>query len=192
MQTNLTWFIFLQHLGVSLIPWLIVLLVGGGLGYLLATLFHRWFKHHPGAEEIMVLFPWRSLAIFAAFAVIHSSLMAWNFGLPTLVTSNSIAVELFVLFVPWVTYTFLNSWHPAGTRSQVFSLIRTFTVLSLVLPVFLQTAGLGYYIYMAAYWFNVPHVTLGYEVVGAMMFGADLIIGLIQYLLALSRKAASA
>jgi len=186
MDANLTLSLIWEHLGVSLIPWLIIMLVGGGLGYLFATLFRHWFRGHPRSFHLIVLLPWRSISILIALVVVNTPLMVWNFGLGTLSASLAIGVALSVLFIPWITSTLLYSWLPINMLGKVFSIVRTSIILSLVLPVFLQT-GVGYFIYQVSFAQDLSKMTLGYEVVGAMLLGADLLIGVIQYTLAHSR-----
>lgn len=188
METDLTLSRILAHLGLSLVPWLIVMLAGGGIGYLLAILFRRWFQGHPRAFDLMVFLPWRSIAVLIALVAINTPFTIWNFGLDPLSTSVTIGVALSVLFVPWITSIFLYSEYPISTRRKVLSLVRTFTILSIVLPVFLQ-AGVGYFIYQVSFNLDTPNMILGYEVVGAMMLGVDLIVGLVQYVLGRSRPA---
>jgi hypothetical protein len=187
METNLTFPLLLAYLGISLIPWLIVMLAGGGFGYLLAVLFLRWFKGHQRAFDLMVLLPWRSIAIFIALVVINTPLMVWKFGIGLLSPSLSTGVALFVLFVPFIAHMLLNSWHPISAHGKVVSIVRTFAILSLALSVFLQTTGMGYFIYRASSELDFSKLILGYEVVGVMLLGADLLIGLIQNALTHSR-----
>jgi hypothetical protein len=189
METNLTFPLLLAYLGISLIPWLIVMLAGGGFSYLLAVLFLSWFKGRQRAFDLMALLPWRSIAIFIALVVINTPLMVWKFGIGLLAPSLSIGVALFVLFVPFNAHTLLNSWHPISAHGKVVSIVRTFAILSLALSAFLQTTGMGYFIYRVSSELDFPKLILGYEVVGVMLLGADLIIGLIQYALTHSRTA---
>jgi hypothetical protein len=183
METNLTFPLLLAYLGISLIPWLIVMLAGGGLGYLLAVLSQRWFKGHQRAFDLMALLPWRSITIFIALVVINTPLMVWKFGIGLLAPSLSIGVALFVLFVPFIAHTLLNLWHPISAHGKVVSIVRTFAILSLALSAFLQTTGMGYFIYRVSSELDFPKLILGYEVVGVILLGTDLIIGLIQYAL---------
>ena len=44
METDLSLSMILQHLEVSLIPWLIVMVVGGGLGYFFASYSVNGFR----------------------------------------------------------------------------------------------------------------------------------------------------
>lgn len=183
METNLTGLNILEYVGVSLIPWVIALIIGGGLGYLFAILFRGWFKRHPRVINLIMLLPWRSITIFICLVIAHSPFLVWNFGIGSLTAGIGIGMALFVLFVPWVTHTYLNSWYPANMRVKFISLVRTFTILSLAIPVLFQTAGMGYLINKAISVLDVPSVRLGYSVVGVMMLGADLIFGLIQFAL---------
>jgi len=123
-----------------------------------------------------------------ALVAINAPFTVWNFGLGPLSTSITIGVALSVLFVPWITSIFLYSEYPVSTRRKVLSLVRTFAILSVVLPVFLQ-AGVGYFIYQVSFNLDPPNMILGYEVVGAMMLGVDLVIGLVQYMLDRSQPA---
>jgi hypothetical protein len=175
VETDLTGSRILVHLGISLVPWLIVMLAGGGLGYLVATLLRRWFQGHPRALDRMVLLPWRSIAILIALVMVNTPLMMWYFGLGTLSASIATGVALSVLFVPWMTSAFLHLWYPASPFRKIGSIVRTSAILAIVLPVFLQM-GVGYFIYQTS---GTPEMTLGYEVVGAMMVGVDLISGIL-------------
>jgi hypothetical protein len=182
MPTELTWSIIVQHLGLSLIPFIIVILAGTGISYLLARLFNSCLVKVPGLKKFMVFVPWRAVAIFMAFAILSSSFLTRNFFLPSLVPGNSNGAILCVLFIPWITDVFLRSWHPRNLREKVFSTIRTISVLSFILPMFLQSAGMGYFIYMAAYWFETTKVNFGYWVLLLMTVVIDLIIGIIQFI----------
>jgi hypothetical protein len=179
VETDLTVSLILVHLGISLVPWIIVMLAGGGLAYLLATLLRRWFQGHPRALELMVLLPWRSIASLIALVMINTSLMMWYFGFGTLSASVSTGVALSVLFVPWITSAFLHSWYPTSLFRKIGSIVRTFAILAIVLPVFLQM-GMGHFIYQASYDPDMDSkIILGYEVVGALMVGVDLIGGIL-------------
>lgn len=175
METDLTVSHILVHLGISLVPWGIVTLAGGGLGYLAAILLRRWFQGHPHALEASVLLPWRSIAILIALVMVNTPLMIWYFGLGTLSASIATGVALGVLFVPWITSAFLHSWYPTSPPRKIGAIVRTSAILAIVLPVFLQM-GVGYFIYQTS---GTPEMIVGYEVVAVMMVGVDLIGGIL-------------
>lgn len=178
METNLTVALILAHLGASFVPWIIVMLAGGGLGYLLATLLRRWFQGHPRALDLMVLLPWRSIAMWIALVMIDTPWMIWVFGLGTRSTIIAIGMALAALFVPWMTSAFLHGWYPASPLRQIGSVVRTSAILAIVLPVFLQ-AGMGYFIDRVSFDLDTSKMILGYEVLGMMMVGVDLIGGIL-------------
>jgi hypothetical protein len=192
MPVNLTWLTLLQHMANSLLPWLVVLVVGGGIGFLIARGIHRWAECHPAGRLGLLLIPWRSAAILFAFLVLNSALWSWNFFIPSHFMINNNGLTLMVLFVPWLIHTFLNFHFPKGAWIQVLAVIRTFSIISLVIPVFLQTEGLGHFIFMAAYWFDLTKMKTGYAVLFGMMLSLDLIIGAIQFTLARKKTPATA
>jgi hypothetical protein len=180
VETNLTISHILTHLGSSFVPWLVVMTAGGGLGYLFAALLHRWFQGHPRALEFSVLLPWRSIAILIALVMVNTPLMMWYFGLGTGSTIIAIGTALSALFIPWMTSAFLHLWYPdASPFRKIGSIVRTFAILAIVFPVFLQI-GVGYFIYQIS---GTPEMILGYGVVGALMVGVDLIGGILLLLI---------
>ena len=182
METDLTLSMILQHLEVSLIPWLIVMVVGGGLGYFFAILFRKWFQDHQRVLNLLVLLPWRSVAIWIALVVIYSPLMVWQFGLGTIAGSVAVGVALSSLMIPWITTTLVRSWVPLSTIGKILSIVRLSAILSIALPVFLNI-GMGYFISRGSFDLEIQKMTLGYEVVGAMLLGTDIVLGIIQFAL---------
>jgi len=182
METDLTLSMILQHLEVSLIPWLIVMVVGGGLGYFFAILFRKWFQDHQRVLNLLVLLPWRSVAIWIALVVIYSPLMVWQFGLGTIAGSVAVGVALSSLMIPWITTTLVRSWVPLSTIGKILSIVRLSAILSIALPVFLNI-GMGYFISQGSFDLEIQKMTLGYEVVGAMLLGTDIVLGIIQFAL---------
>jgi hypothetical protein len=182
METDLSLSMILQHLEVSLIPWLIVMVVGGGLGYFFAILFRKWFQDHQRVLNLLVLLPWRSVAIWIALVVIYSPLMVWQFGLGTIAGSVAVGVALSSLMIPWITTTLVRSWYPLSTIGKILSIVRLSAILSIALPVFLNI-GMGYFISRGSFDLEIQKMTLGYEVVGAMLLGTDIVLGIIQFAL---------
>lgn len=182
METDLSLSMILQHLEVSLIPWLIVMVVGGGLGYFFAILFRKWFQDHQRVLNLLVLLPWRSVAIWIALVVIYSPLMVWQFGLGTIAGSVAVGVALSSLMIPWITTTLVRSWVPLSTIGKILSIVRLSAILSIALPVFLNI-GMGYFISRGSFDLEIQKMTLGYEVVGAMLLGTDIVLGIIQFAL---------
>ena len=182
METDLTLSMILQHLEVSLIPWLIVMVVAGGLGYVFAILLRKWFQGHQRVLNLLVLLPWRSVAIWIALVVIYSPLMVWQFGLGTIAGSVAVGVALSSLIIPWITTTLVRSWVPLSTIGKILSIVRLSAILSIALPVFLNI-GMGYFISRGSFDLEIQKMTLGYEVVGAMLLGTDIVLGIIQFAL---------
>ena len=187
MDANLTLSLIWEHLGVSLIPWLIFMLVGGGLGYLFATLFRHWFQGHPRSFHLIVLLPWRSIVILTTLVVVNTPLMIWNFGLGTLSASLAIGVALRVLihsldyeYTPLFMASHQYAWKGIFGCSNIHYSFSGLSCLSANWSGIFHLPGI-----LCAR--SLSKMTLGYEMVGAMLLGTDLLIGVIQYTLAHSR-----
>ena len=116
------------------------MLVGGGLGYLFATLFRHWFQGHPRSFHLIVL---ASVEIYCDTNLTScggqyppNDLEFWS---STLSASLAIGVALSVLFIPWITSTLLllmashqYAWKGIFGCSNIHYSF-------LVFPVFLQT-----------------------------------------------------
>ena len=180
MGLELTLPLFLSTLLVSLIPWLIVILVSGGLGYPFAILLRRWFQSHPWGLNYLVLLPWRSVAAWIALVVIQTPLIIWQFGLGQISTGIAVGIALSVLILPWMTSTIIRSWYPLSLLPKVLSIFRMSAILSIVLSVLLY-AGVGYFLYHASWNSDFHKMITAYQVVGALLLGLDLLFGLIQF-----------
>ncbi len=180
MEPNLSVPLVLQHLYISLIPWLVVMILGGGFGYGFASLLRKWLEGRQSWLNSLSLLPWRSLVTWTAIVVIDSPLMVWKFGLGTPSGSITVGIALGMFIVPWVTYTLLRSWFPLNTPGKLLVIARVAAILSIALQVFLNT-GMGYFIAQASYALDLPKMSLGYTVVGVMLFGVDLLFGMIQF-----------
>ncbi len=190
-ELTLTLPIVLQHLQVALIPWLIVMLAGGGLSYLLSRPLRSWVNDHPRAPRFLTLIPWRSATIWSALVVIQSPWVIFSFGLGTFSASLSLGIALGLLIIPWLLAASLRSWYRTGTYEKGFSnpnaiewesllnIVRLSAILSIVLVVFLQ-AGMGYFIWRSSSTNDFSKMFQGYEVVGLMMVVVDFIFGVIH------------
>lgn len=179
MEPSLTLQLILQHLSVSLIPWLIIMVIGGGLGYGFSFLIHRWLYDHKWLLNILVFLPWRSVIIWIALVAIHSPLMIWQFGLGPISASVAIGIALCVFIIPSITVILLQSLYPPSSLGKIMSIARTSAILSIALVVLLDT-GMGYYILRVSSSLGFQKIILAYLVVGAMMLGIDLVLGFIQ------------
>ena len=190
-ELTLTLPMVLQHLQVALIPWFIVILMGGGLNYQLSGPLRSWVNHHPRATRFLTLIPWRSATIWAALVVIQSPWFTFSFGLGTFSASISLGIALGLLILPWLVSASLHSSNQASTyekgfsnpkaiqRESLLNMVRLSAILSIVLVVFLQ-AGMGYFIWRSSAANDFAKMIQGYEVVGLMMLVVDFIFGVIH------------
>lgn len=188
MDLELNLSLNLYHLLVSLIPWGIATVVGGGLGYVLAVLLRRWFQNHPHGINYLVLLPWRSIVIWVAHVLIYSpSFLIWQFGLGPFSTGLTVGIVLSLLIIPTSVRVFMRSIFPPNLKEDAISIVRLAAILSIVLTVFLND-GVGYYLNRASSTNDFQKMGLGYEIVGVMLLGIDLLFGLIQFRFLNSQK----
>jgi hypothetical protein len=180
MGPDLTLQLILQHFSVALIPWLIMMPAGAGLGYALAGLIRRQISAHTWILKTLVFLPWRAVAIWIALVDINSFLLIWWLGLGILSASVTVAIALGLLITPLVTLTLLQAWYPPSLSERIMSVARTSAVFSIALVVILLTSGMGYYINQVSAALDIQKMIIAYGVVAAMLLGVDILFGMIQ------------
>jgi polyferredoxin len=122
MEVILSWKLVVGHLFVAFCGWIIMLVVGGGIGDWLAKLIARRQQKHPQGEKFRVLLPWRSIVIFIALFFMRNQFIAHfniNLGLGIKSDVTLLAIALTALFIPWSTRAFLRSWGIAAKKNEI-------------------------------------------------------------------------
>ncbi len=89
-----------QHLLISILPWLIGTVVGGGLGYACAIVARSVVSTHPGLRRAVMLLPWRTIAVTLTLVALLSPLTVEHFGLGLEAGQVSVGFFVFVFALP--------------------------------------------------------------------------------------------
>jgi hypothetical protein len=181
MDTNI-WANIGDHLVVSLVSWLAVSIVGGGLGYLAAKLLSSWIKRSPDVLPLIALFPWRSIAAWISVYAITSPYVRVRFG----IGNASGVYSMTIVFFAWAIFAFaqtsLHHWFDAPLQARILSTIRTLAILSIALTA-TTVHGMGFLIVYKG--FQGPDfelATQGFEITAILLIVVDVFLGGIQYL----------
>ncbi len=174
--------IVLYHLASTFIPWLIMMILGGTLGYLLAFFLRKWIHRSLRLLLSLTFFPWRSIASSSALVAISSPLVIITFGLGSLSTLITVGVTLLVFIVPITAQVFLFTSYPLSQSQRLFSFARTLAVLATALPVLFHM-GIGNPIDWALSSNNEQQAYEYYGITCGMMLLLDILLGTIIFIL---------
>lgn len=180
-----------DHLALSLLPWVVAVLIGGGLGYAVALLArHLLPGNNPGLRGAAVLLPWRTvIATVALAALVYPPVQLVGLGQ----TAGQISVGLFLLAlaVPLTADLFLQTWYPSPLAARLLARSRTLAVVAVAAAVMTYNAGAGgagALIWQGFNRLNDQAVVAGFTIVALLALVADVTLGLIQLLLSPSRE----
>jgi hypothetical protein len=110
---------------LSLIPWLVGLVVGGGFGYFFARWLRPLIAKRVGLRRGLMWIPWRSVIVVLPYLAFFAPIY---FGLGLIAGSFIVGIYVFILSIPFTAVTFLNHWFPLPLRNRVISLARMIAV----------------------------------------------------------------
>lgn len=156
------------HLLLSVLPCLVAIAVGGGLGYLGATAVTKLYLGVPALRRWDMLIPWRAVTVILALFVLHSHFFVRYFGFGLGPSQLNVGLCIFVIAFPWTVHILLeHRIHPLlGVR--LLNAARTLTCISVGLVVLANLGGLGIFIenYRRAFQFDL--VYRGYAIVAVL------------------------
>ncbi len=128
----------MEHIVMSLIPCLIGVVVGGGLGALFAYSSHRLFVRRPRLLKPAALLPWRT-AIAGLLLLIWSPLTVERFGSGPLAGAMIVGLVISLLALDGALITLFESWHPSPIPAVLVAGVRAFLIIAIVVA-----TGIGY------------------------------------------------
>jgi ABC-type proline/glycine betaine transport system permease subunit len=173
-----------EHLLISLVPWLVGVVVGGGLGYTCALGARGLFSVLPGLRGPSTLLPWRTVALtlllLFPFIPVH-------IGLGTVAGAIMVALFVFAFDLPLTAITALEHWYPSLPVIRLIGGIRTLAVASVTVatlaPLIAGSGGGGAIIVQGWRSPNYLQVFRGFVVVVLLSLVTDLVLGTLQFLL---------
>jgi hypothetical protein len=133
--------VLVEHSLISLAPWLVGVVVGGGLGYACALAARVLISALPGLRSASMLLPWRT---FAVTVPLLSPLIPVVLGLGILAGATMVALLVLLVALPFTASTLLEHWYPSPLAVRLIGGFRTLAVASVAVGTWIpMVAGSG-------------------------------------------------
>lgn len=176
-----------EYLLTSSIPWLIGVVVGGGLGVLCAHGMRALSSARPALRRPLALLPWRTL-VMGLLMVAWSPLIVSLLGLGPVAGGVIVGGSVCILAVAFTATTLVENWYPSPLGARLIGGARTLAVASGLIAVGAGQMGGGELGFLLRWAFMLSKRGLMWQVVLVVLALAlvlDLALGLAQ-LIALS------
>lgn len=180
--------IFLDHVLISLVPWLAGIVVGGGLGYACALVARSLFSTRPGLRRASMLLPWRTIAVTLALVALVSPIIVVRVGLGRVAGMISVGIFVLVFALPFTVGTLLEYWYPSPLAVHLIAGARTLAIASVAVAIASRLSGssaAGALIFQGMRLLDYPQMLRGFSIVALLALIIDVLLGALQ--LALSR-----
>jgi len=127
-------FVVVEHLLISLVPWLAGVVLGGGLGYLCAILVRVLFSSFPDLSKPSMLLPWRAILMSLLLLVLSPASVA-ILGLGPMAGAVVVGLSMLLLAMPLTAAILLENWYPSSLSVRLVGGLRTLATASVVVAV---------------------------------------------------------
>jgi hypothetical protein len=177
--------VLVEHSLISLAPWLVGVVLGGGLGYACALAARVLICALPGLRSASMLLPWRT---FAVAVPLLSPLIPVVLGLGTLAGATMVALFVLLVSLPFTASTLLEHWYPSPLGVRLISGFRSLAAASVAvgtwIPMVAGSGGAGVLIFREGWQLlDYSLVLRGLCVVALLALVADVLLGVLQCLL---------
>jgi hypothetical protein len=169
------------HVLITWIPWIIGIVVGGGLGVLCGLGIRAFFSARPALRHPLLL-PWRTF-VTGLFMVVCSPFIVRILGIGPIAGGVMVGASVCLLAMAFTATMLVEHWHLSPLGAQLIGGARTLAMASGLIAVgvsLMGGGGLGQVILGAA---RLPEYDLwwkGLSVVLALALGLDLALGIAQ------------
>ena len=167
---------------ITWIPWLIGILVGGGLGALCALGVRACLSASPALRRPLLLRPWRTF-VTGLLMVVWSPFIASLLGIGPAVGGVMVAGSVCLLAMAFTATTLVENWHPSPLGARFIGGARTLAVASGLIAAgvgLVGGGGLGHVILDATRLLEYGLMWKGLVVILALALVLDLALGLAQ------------
>lgn len=182
---------FAQHLLIALLPWLVGVIGGGGLGYACAVVARALFSKRPALRRPLVLVPWRTIAVTLPLL---SAFVPAVLGLGMITGMAVVGLFVFSFAFPFTVATLLDRWHPSTLLSHLIAGARTLGTASVVVAAATAMVGGGGGAgAMIFYGMSIPEhgeLLIGLSIVVLLAVMVDVLLGGLQLLFSLDFRVA--
>jgi hypothetical protein len=175
-----------NHLLITVVAWIGGGIIGGGGGYLMASLVRLRMSEKPDERRILALLPWRTL-IFVLLLVVWSPWSPWlvmRYGLGTSTGIMTVGLTIGLVAWPMAMNTCLNTWFIPNPRIHLIAEARTLLVFALFATVgagFVGGGGAGWYLMQQANLLAYGKVFQGILWLTGLALILDLTLGIVQH-----------
>ena len=174
--------VIVEHLLISLVPWLAGVLLGGGLGYLYAILARALFSSLPGLHRPSMLLPWRAI-LMSLLLLVLSPASAAIFGIGPTAGAIVVGLSMFLLAMPLKAAILLEYWYPSPLAVRLVAGLRTLATASVVVAAgagLFGGGGLGSSVMESIRLLQFGRAFEGWLVILALALMLDLLLGTLQ------------
>ncbi len=134
---------FLEHLWLTVVPWLIGIVFGGGLGYLVARVLRPFWQTQARLRAMLIIAPWRTLGALTILLTVRSPLLLRYFGLGQATALVWLTILSSLTAFGAALSLFLTSTKSPTTTSQAIASARTIAVGLSIAAIIASDAGAG-------------------------------------------------
>lgn len=134
---------FFEHLWLTIIPWLIGMVFGGGLGIFIARSLRPYWETQSTFRSVLLIAPWRTLAVFLLLLTVRSPFMFRYFGLGQATAVAWLSIFSFLLALGMAISLLVT---PPETKTPIMrgiSFARTLAVVLSPAAIIASDAGAG-------------------------------------------------
>ena len=180
----MNWTVLVQHLLISLVPWLGGVVVGGGLGYICALVGRRLFSARPGLRRLSMLLPWRTIVVNLLLLYSVFPIILRLIGVPVRsgVPAQAAIVCLWVLPLAFAftAVVLFESWYSSPLVVRLIAGVRTLATASVAVAAATQRAAGRGSIGVSLYPTGYPQVISTLSTVVLLTLMVDVLIGALQ------------
>jgi osmoprotectant transport system permease protein len=176
----------LEHLLISVVPLVVGLVLGGGLGALCALLIRLVFSALPWSRNLAILLPWRTVLV-GLVLLLGAPFLVTRLGLGVTTAAISVGLILFLLTLVTTIGLLVEHWHPSALGVRVLAGIRMLATASGAIAAgvgFMSGGGLGFLILQGMRLLNYELAWQGVLAVVILALVLDSLVGVVQLVLA--------
>jgi hypothetical protein len=178
--------IILEHLLVSLGAWAVGVIVGGGLGILIALKVRTLFIAAPHLRRFSMFIPWRTVVLnLLIIPWTPASIPLVGFGSASVWLNTSLAMFLFAM--PFTTSLLLERWYPSPFAIRLMAGLRTLATASLVAAALAGLNGgygIGWYMLQSLFALDYGSLLRECLILASVVLILDVLLGIVQLIVA--------
>jgi len=171
-----------EHFLMSLIPWIVGVIVGGGLGVACALVVRLIFSTLPRLRWLSALIPWRTI-VMGLLVVVWTPFIVARFGLGPTAGGAMVGLSMLLLGFSVIGGMLVEHWHPSPLAVRLIGAGRTLVTGAVVLAVgagFVGGGGIGFVVMQAFRLLEYRMAWTGIGAVVGLLLVLDLAFGVPQ------------